>query len=183
MVITIAIPLRRAFGLEAYITDRHFNVIGKLMLAAGLVVTYSYGAEYLTAWYSGDEFERYMIANRALGEYAPAFWLMVLGNVGLLQLLWFERVRRSLPVLFALALAINIAMWLERYVIVITSTQRDFMPAVWDTVEFTAYDWALLFGSLGFFFFLICLFIRFLPVISIYEVRELIHDQRQEHAR
>ncbi len=179
MVITIAIPLRSAFRLESYITARHFDVMGKVMLASGMVVVYSYAAEFFTAWYSGEEFERYVIVNRAFGPYAFAFWLMMAGNVGLLQLLWSKRIRTSLPAMFTLALLINTAMWIERYVIVITSTHRDFMPSMWDTVDATAYDWALLLGSIGFFFFLMCLFIRFLPVISIHEVRELIHDRRE----
>ncbi|HSN73366.1 MAG TPA: hypothetical protein VLT59_17755, partial [Steroidobacteraceae bacterium] len=143
----------------------------------------SYGVEFLIAWYSGNEFERYVVINRAFGEYAWAFWAMLVGNVVLLQLLWFERVRRNLAVLFVLAVLINVAMWLERYVIVITSAQRDFMPSMWDTVSFTGYDWLLLFGSLGLFFFLMSLFIRFLPVISIFEVRELIHEREPRSAR
>ncbi len=182
MVITIAVPLRRAFRLDPYITERHFDVMAKVMLSAGMVVIYSYAVELFTAWYSGDPFERGMLVNRALGPHATLFWIMLAVNAGVLQLLWLKRVRTSIPMLFTLAIVINTAMWIERYVIVITSTQRDYMPSAWGTVSETHYDWALLLGSLGLFFFLMCLFIRFLPVISIHEVRELIHEQEEQRS-
>lgn len=179
MVLTIAIPLRAVFGLHDFITLRHFDVMSKLMLAAGLFVAYGYLIEYFIAWYSGSEFHRYLLLNRAFGPYAEAFWVMMFCNVGMLQFLWFRRVRQNLGLLFALSIIINVGMWLERYVIVITSTQRDFMPSMWDTVDPTLWDWIFLFGSLGMFFTLMFLFVRLLPAITIFEVRGLIHEAKQ----
>lgn len=181
MVITIAIPLRAAFKLDDFITPRHFDNMAKIMLASGLVVAYSYIMEFFMAWYSGSEFHRYVVINRAFGPYAPAFWTMMVCNVLVIQLLWFRRIRTHLPTLFAIAIIVNIGMWLERYVIVITSTHRDFIPAMWDTAFGTHWDWLMLFGSLGLFFTLMLLFIRLLPAISIYEVRELAKEEGQEH--
>ncbi len=180
MVVTLAVPLRGLFGLEDFITLRHFDRMAKLMLASGFFVIYSYAVEFFFAWYSGDEFHRYVQINRLFGPYAPAFWAMLTGNVLVLQALWWRRVRRSLPLLFTVAVIINVAMWLERYVIVITSTHRDFLPSMWDSASATGWDAALLIGSLGLFCFLMALFIRFLPLISIYEMRELVREREAE---
>lgn len=179
MVLTIAIPLRSVFKLHDFLTPRHFDVMAKLMLASGLVVAYGYAIEYFISWYSGSEFHRYMVLNRAIGPYAQAFWVMIVCNVAVLQLLWFQRVRRNLVFLFVISILINVGMWLERYIIVVTSTHREYMPSMWDTVTPTFWDWAFLFGSLGLFFALMFLFVRFLPTISIFEVRELIYDRKQ----
>lgn len=181
MVITIAVPLRAAFRLHDFITLRHFDNMARIMLASGMVVVYSYVMEYFMAWYSGDEFHRYMVINRAFGPYAAAFWTMMVCNVLVIQLLWFRRIRTHLPALLTIAIIVNIGMWLERYVIVVTSLHRDFMPSNWDMAYPTHWDWLMLFGSLGLFFTLMLLFIRLLPAISIYEVRELAREERQEH--
>jgi hypothetical protein len=138
-------------------------------------VAYGYLAEAFLAWYSASAFHRDMLWNRACGPYAPAFWAMLALNVGVLQALWWGRVRRSPLALFAVSILINAGMWLERYVIVITSTHRDFLPSAWRTVAPTGWDWLLLAGSLGLFFFLILMFIRLLPAISIFEMRGLSH--------
>lgn len=180
MVITLAVPLRAVFKLEDFITLRHFNVMGKILLASGLVVTYGYLIEGFMIWYSADEFHRHMLINRALGSYAPAFWIMLVCNALVIHLLWFRRVRSHLRALFVIAIIVNIGMWLERYVIVITSPHQDFMPSAWDTAFATGWDWMMLFGSLGLFLFLMALFIRFLPAISIYEMRELVKEKGSE---
>ena len=179
MVATLAVPLRHYFGLHDFITARHLDNIGKMLLASGMVVAYGYAMEAFIAWYSGCEFHRYMMWNRAFGPYAPVFWAMLGLNVGLLQLLWCRRVRTSAWALFALSILINAGMWLERYVIVITSEHRDFLPSAWRTVAPTTWDWLLLAGSLGLFFFLMLMFIRLLPAISMFEMRELSHDRGQ----
>jgi molybdopterin-containing oxidoreductase family membrane subunit len=179
MVLTIALPLRSYYKLENLITLRHLDVIGKVMLTAGLVVTYGYAMEYFVAWYGGDLYERYVGVQRALGDYALAFWAMIGINVVAAQSLWFARVRRSPAVLFGLALVINVGMWLERYVIVFTSPARDFLPSSWGLVYGNRNDVMMLAGSIGLFTVLLLLFIRVLPAISIYEVEELVHEQRE----
>jgi molybdopterin-containing oxidoreductase family membrane subunit len=179
MVLTIAIPLRAAFGLHDFITMRHIDNCAKLLLAAGHIVAYGYVLELFFAWYSGDEFHRHMMLNRMFGAYAWTFWAMLALNVGLLQLLWLRRVRTSLPVLFALSLLINAGMWIERYVITVTSLTEGFLPAAWGEVGATWLDYTLLVGSIGFFFALLFLFIRVLPLITIFEVRELLHDRKE----
>ncbi len=180
MVLTIALPLRSYYKLENLITVRHLDVIGKVLLASGLVVTYGYFMENFIAWYNGDLYERYHAVHQALGEYSLAFWVMTAINVGSIQTLWFKRVRRSPIALFALAIVINIGMWLERYVIVFTAPARDFLPSSWGLMYGNHNDVMMLAGSLAFFTVLLLLFIRFLPAISIYEVEELVHEQREE---
>jgi molybdopterin-containing oxidoreductase family membrane subunit len=150
------------------------------MLAAGSIVAYGYASEAFFSWYSGDEFERAMMWYRAFGDYGWTFWIMLACNVGTLQLLWFRRVRTNQWLFFVLALIINAGMWLERYVIVVTSLTRDYMPSDWRDVAPTWLDFGLLFGSIGMFFALYFLFVRVLPFISIFEVEELRHKRRAE---
>ncbi len=178
MVLTIAIPMRRLFQLYDMITARHLNVLAKVMLAAGLVVNYGYLAEHFMIWYSGDEYERYMALNRMFGPYAQTWWIMMFINVLVTQSLWWSFVRRSPRLLFAIALIINVGMWLERYVIVLTSTHRDFLPSAWGTSYGTWVDWSMLLGSIALFFTLFLLFIRFLPAVSIYEEKELEYEKK-----
>ncbi len=180
MVLTIALPLRSYYKLENLITLRHLDLIGKVMLAAGLVVTYGYCMEHFVAWYNGDEYERYLAVQRALGDYALPFWTMLAINVLATQLLWFRRVRTSPIVLFALALVLNVGMWLERYVIVFSAPARDFLPSSWGLTYGNHNDVLMLAGALGLFTLLLLLFVRVLPAISIYEVEELVHEQREE---
>ena len=176
MVVTIAVPLRHFFGLGDLITLKHLDNAGRLMLAAGSLVAYGYLSEAYFAWYSGDEFERYAIWNRMFGGYGWTFWMMIACNVGTLQLLWFGRVRTNPWLMFVLALIINTGMWLERYVIVVTSLTRDFLPSSWDNVSPTWVDFGILFGSLGLFFAMMFIFVRLLPLMTIFEVEELRHD-------
>lgn len=180
MVLNIVIPVRKLYGLQDVITMRHMNNLANVMLATGMMVAYGYLMEAFMAWYSGDIFEQFMMANRAFGPYGWTFWALMLFNVLVPQALWWKRVRRNLVALFVVALSVNIGMWLERFVIVITSLHRDFVPSSWRMYYPTFWDWATLFGSLGLFLTLLFLFIRFLPMISISEVRELVARQKEE---
>jgi Ni/Fe-hydrogenase subunit HybB-like protein len=181
MVMNLAILLRRFYGLEDFVTLRHLDNMAKVMLAMGLFVSYGYLMENFTGWYSGDQYEIYIYANRFTGVYAPAMWALMFHNVLVPQLLWFRFVRRSVPLLFLVAILINIGMWLERYIIVVTSLHRDFLPSSWHVYIPTFWDWTLFLGTLGLFFTLLFVFIRFLPVISIFEMRELVAEQEAHH--
>lgn len=177
MVLNIVIPIRKIYGLENYITARHLNNMAVIMLATGMMVTYGYVMEAFMAWYSGDVFEQSMMANRAFGPYGWIFWALILLNVILPQALWFKRIRTTPATLFFVALAINIGMWVERFVIVITSLQHDFTPSAWRLYRPTFWDWATLAGSIGLFLTLLFLFLRVLPMISIFEMRKLITEK------
>ncbi|MBV8677799.1 MAG: polysulfide reductase NrfD, partial [Planctomycetaceae bacterium] len=179
MVMTLAIPLRKAYGLEDFITMRHLENMAKMLLATGMIVTYGYVMETFMAWYSSSEYEWFMIKNRMFGPYGHTYLMLILFNCTAVQLLWIGPLRRNVPFLFVLSIVINIGMWLERYVIVITSLHRDFIPAAWDMYNGTFWDYATYYGSIGLFFFLMFLFIRFLPVISIAEMRELVAETRE----
>ncbi|MBI2816338.1 MAG: polysulfide reductase NrfD [Acidobacteria bacterium] len=176
MVLTIAIPLRVAYDLKDFITMRHLDNCAKVMLATGLIVAYGYAAETFMGWYSGNLHEKFMLVNRAFGPYWFVFWGLILCNVIVPQALWLRRVRQSVPLLFLLSLVINLGMWLERVMIVITSLHRDFLPTSWGMYAPTRWDWAVLFGTIGLFVALMFLFIRFLPVISIFEMRALVEE-------
>lgn len=182
MVLNIVIPVRALYGLHSLITERHLNNMGNIMLATGWMVTYGYIMEAFMAWYSGNEYERYMLANRALGPYGWLFWGLILCNCLVPQLLWSRHVRTSPVPLFLVALFINIGMWIERFVIVITSLHRDYLPSSWEMFYPTIWDWALLAGSIGLFLTLLLLFIRFLPMISIFELRESVAERKEGNA-
>jgi molybdopterin-containing oxidoreductase family membrane subunit len=174
MVLTLAIPIRWAYGLEDFITTRHLENMGKILLATGLMVTYSYLAEIYFAWYGDSTYETATHLDRATGAYAVMYWTLVVCNVGAPQLMWSKRLRRSTWALFAVALAVNVGMWTERYVIVVQSLHRDYLPSSWGMYSGTIWDYATLAGTLGLFLALMFLFIRFLPAISIAEMRELV---------
>jgi Ni/Fe-hydrogenase subunit HybB-like protein len=176
MVMTLAIPIRIFYGLEDFITMRHLQAMAKVLLATGLIVGYGYLMEGFMAWYSGNRFESSMMANRLFGPYAPLFWALLLCNVLVPQALWFQRIRANVPALFVIAIVVNIGMWLERFIIVVTSLHRDFLPSAWALYLPTAWDWATFVGTIGLFFALLFLFIRVLPVISIFEMRELVSE-------
>ena len=182
MVLSIAIPLRSAYGLKDFITDRHLENMAKVMLATGLVVAYGYGMEAFYAWYSGNPYERFMFMNRATGPYAAAYAALIIVNVLIPQALWSKRVRSSAIALFLLSINVNIGMWLERFVIVVTSLHRDFLPSSWGMYTPTRWDWGVFIGTIGLFLMLMFLFIRFLPVISIFEMREMLaHEKKEKH--
>jgi Ni/Fe-hydrogenase subunit HybB-like protein len=174
MVLTLAIPLRKFYGLEDFITMKHLENMGKVLLATGLIVAYGYMTEAFMAWYSGNPFERYMYWNRVTGHYWWAYWALLLCNLATPQLMWFKRFRTSVGWLFLVAMVVNVGMWLERFVIVVTSLHRDFLPSSWGIYTPTFWDWATFVGTLGLFLTLFFLFIRFLPAISIFEMRTLV---------
>ena len=174
MVMVLAIPIRSVYGLEDFITMRHLENMAKVMLATGLIVAYGYLVENFMSWYSAERYERFITLNRWVGPYAPAYWALILINIIIPQVLWFRRVRSSVIMLFLVAIAVNIGMWLERFVIVITSLHRDFLPSSWNMYYPTFWDWSTFIGTIGLFLALLFLFIRFLPMISIFEMRTLV---------
>jgi Ni/Fe-hydrogenase subunit HybB-like protein len=176
MVMTLAIPIRAFYKLEDFITLRHLENMAKIMLATGLIVAHGYLMETFMAFYSGNTFDHYMIMNRMTGPYAVIYWLLILCNIVIPQSLWFRRVRTSIPALFVVALVVNVGMWLERFVIVVTSLHRDFVPSSWGMYYPTAWDIATFVGTLGLFLTMFYLFIRFLPMISIFEMRGLVEE-------
>jgi Ni/Fe-hydrogenase subunit HybB-like protein len=173
MVINLAIPLRAYFHLEDFITLRHLDNMAKMLLVTGWILTFGYLSEGFLSWYGGNPYEFFMMANRAGGPYRVLFWAMLTCNVGLVQLLWWRRLRTSPLALFLLALGINAGMWLERFVIVITSLHRDFLPSAWGMYSPTLWDWMTFAGTLGLFLALFFLFARLLPVASMAEMKKL----------
>jgi molybdopterin-containing oxidoreductase family membrane subunit len=182
MVLTLAIPLRKYYKLEGFITLRHLENMAKVMLATGLIVAYGYMCEAFFAWYSGTEYETYMIRNRMFGPYWWAYWLLILCNVVAPNLLWAKNLRTSVPFLFGISFVVSIGMWLERYVIIVTSLHRDFLPSSWGMYQGTVFDWAAFIGTLGLFVTLLFLFVRFLPAISMAEMRTLYVKEEEERA-
>jgi molybdopterin-containing oxidoreductase family membrane subunit len=180
MVLTLAIPLRRAFGLQDFITPVHLDHAAKVLLATGLVVAYGYACETFTAFYSGDRYEIAMTVDRWRGLYAPVYWTMIVCNVVLPQVLWWPAARRNVALLFVLSLVVNLGMWLERTTIVVQSLHRDFLPSSWGVFWPTRWDWIILLGSISTFAWLFLCFIRLLPAISISEMRELVKESQDE---
>ncbi len=174
MVLTLVIPVRKMYHLESLITKRHLDYMAKVMLATGLIVAYGYLMEAFYSWYSGGTYERYMMFNRAFGPYGFIYWLLILCNIALPQLLWIPSIRKNIVTLFILSIIVNIGMWLERFVIVVTSLHRDFLPSSWGMYYPTIWDWATYLGTIGLFLALMFLFIRLLPMISIFEIRQLV---------
>jgi len=183
MVLTLAIPLRKFYGLEDFITLRHLENMAKILLATGLIVVYGYATEAFMAWYSGNPFEMYMMHNRQSGPYGPFYWALILCNGVAPQFLWFKRLRRSVPFLFLVSLVVGVGMWLERFVIVVTSLHRDFLPSSWGIYRGTIWDWSTYVGSLGLFLTLLFLFVRILPAISIFEMRTILPRAEAEEER
>ena len=182
MVLTLAIPMRALYGLEDFITMRHLDNMAKVMLATGLIVAYGYSIEAFMAWYSGNLFEGFMILNRFVGPYAPFYWLLIACNVVMPQFLWFKRVRSSVPALFVMSLVVNVGMWLERFVIIVTSLHRDFLPSSWGMFKPTFWDWSTFVGTIGLFVMLLFLFVRFLPMISIFEMRTILPEAKVDES-
>jgi molybdopterin-containing oxidoreductase family membrane subunit len=183
MVLTIAIPLRAAYRLQDFVTERHIDVLARVMLASGLVVAYSYLIESFMAWYSGNLYEQYMLLNRMFGPYAALYWVLLFCNVLAVQPLWFKWARANHLVLCTIALLGNLGMWVERFVIVVTSLHRDFLPSSWGSYTPTVWDWTVFVGTLGLFVTLMFLFIRLLPMISTFEMRRLLTEQSREGER
>jgi molybdopterin-containing oxidoreductase family membrane subunit len=189
MVLTLTIVARKVMNLEDYITLRHVDVMCKLLLLTSGIVALSYGTEFFTAFYSGNPYERFLFLNRAMGPFAWAYWTMVTCNVLVPQLLWFRGVRHRVGIVFLLSLLVNVGMWFERFVIIVTSLHRDFLPSSWATYRPTIVEVSTLLGSFGLFFTCFLIFCRILPVIAMGEVKAVLHVgqasrpvERAEHA-
>ena len=180
MVLTLIIPLRAVYKLQGLITARHLDLMAKVMMAMGWIVIYGYFCEFFTSWRSGNVFDRFVDVNRAVGPYCGYFWALMACNVIAPQLLWARRLRQNTAVLFSVALLVNVGMWIERFVIVITSLHRDYLPSSWGMYHATFWDYSTLFGTVGLFVALLFLFLRFLPAISMVEIRGLLASDKAD---
>jgi molybdopterin-containing oxidoreductase family membrane subunit len=177
MVVTLMTLARWIYGLENLITMKHLENMCKVMLATGTIVGFAYGTEFFIAWYSANQYERFIFLNRAFGPYAWAYWTMISCNVIAPQFFWFKKFRTSVPAMFVLSIFINIGMWFERFVIIATSLHRDFLPSSWGYFRPTWVDIGTFVGTMGLFLTLFLLFLRFLPAIAISEVKGVLHHQ------
>ena len=175
MVLTLMLISRTIFKLEHIVTMHHLDNMAKIVLLTGMIVGYSYGMEFFVAWYSGNEYEGFAFINRAFGPYWWAYWTMVSCNVFIPQVLWFKSVRQNIVALFVISIFVNIGMWFERFVIVVTLA-RDFLPSSWGHYTATFWDVAALLGSFGLFFSLFALFVRFVPMVAIAEVKTVLPE-------
>ena len=183
MVVTLAVPARKFLGLRHVITDRHLENMNKVILATGMIVAYGYLMEHFVAWYSGNEYEHHVFfVNRAKGPFSGVYWLMLFCNVVIPQLFWFKRARTSIPWMWVAAILINIGMWCERFIIIVTSIQQDFLPSSWDAYSPTWVDWGMYIGTLGFFSTLFLLFLKLVPAVAVSEMKEL-NDELRGRAR
>jgi Ni/Fe-hydrogenase subunit HybB-like protein len=174
MVLALAIPLRSVYGLQGLITDRHLENSGKLMLATGLIVAYAYIMETFMAWYSGSPFEQQAFWNRMTGPYSAQYWFLITCNVVAPNLLWIKKFRTTPVLLFISSIIVLIGMWLERFMIIVSSLAQDYVQSSWGLFHATRWDFATFFGTVGFFIFMFFLFVRVLPMISIFEMRTLL---------
>jgi molybdopterin-containing oxidoreductase family membrane subunit len=170
MVLVLVIPSRQFFGLKNLITRRHVDNMAKILLATGMIVGYAYAVEYFMAWYSGSPYEQFTFLNRATGPIGWAFWIMVTCNVFIPQLMWIRAIRTNLAALWLIAVAVNVGMWFERFVIILSLT-RDFLPSSWGGFMPTWVDIGMLVGSFGLFFTFFLLFVRYLPMVAMAEVK------------
>ncbi len=176
-VLFLVLPIRRLYRLEAFITEYHINALAKMMLATGLMLTYSYALEAFMPYYSGNPYDVKQIRNDFFDLYALQYWGKILFNVVIPQLLWFPRLRLNEPLLFLVSVGIIFGMWLERYVIVVSSLYQDFMPSAWYFFAGSLWDWLTLAGSIGLFLTGIFIFLRLVPIIAMFEMRELVHRE------
>jgi len=180
MVLTLMLISRVIFKLEHIVTMHHLDNMAKIVLLTGMIVGYSYGMEFFVAWYSGNPYEGFAFVNRAFGPYWWAYWSMVSCNVFIPQLLWFRSIRQNVAILFIISIFVNIGMWFERFVIVVTLT-RDFLPSSWGHYTPTVWDVAAFLGSFGLFFSLFSLFVRFVPMVAIAEVKTVVPEADPHH--
>ncbi len=181
MVVTVLVIVRKVFDLEQIITLDHLEKMNKVIILTGSMVGYAYAMEFFISWYSGNTIEQFIFINRAFGPYAWAYWIMVSCNVLFPQLFWFRKIRRSIPAMFIIVILVNVGMWFERFVIVVTSLHRDFLPSSWGMFTPTIYDIGILLGSFGLFFTLVILFSKSLPVVSISEVKGVSDGAHPSH--
>jgi molybdopterin-containing oxidoreductase family membrane subunit len=182
MALLLLIPLRAGFKLHDYITTDHLDKLAKIMLGVGMIVTYIYGMEFFSAWYSESQFEKGQFLYRLFGGHAWSFWLMLFCNVACLQLFWFPRFRRNVVTVFFVAFMVNIGMWLERFNIVVLSLEHDHLPVNWNHYAFTGFDYLLMAGSFGLFFTQFLGFIRVAPIVAIAEVKQTLLHKPDHHA-
>jgi len=178
MVLVLAIPIRKFYGVQDMMTMRHLDNAAKVMLGTGLIVAYGYSMEAFYAYYSGNIYEFFVLKNRMLGPLAWSYWCLILFNVLIPQLLWIRKVRQNTLALFCTSLVVLLGMWLERFVIVVTSLHRDFLPSSWGMYTATRWDYAIYVGTLGLFFCAMFLFVRLMPMITIFEMRMLLPQSR-----
>ena len=176
MVVTLAVPARELFGLKNLITLRHLDNMNKIILVTGCIVGYAYSMEFFIAWYSGALYEKFAFLNRAFGQYWWAYFIMVGSNVITPQLFWFKAVRINIPLMFALCIVVNIGMWFERFVIIVSSLANDYLPSSWDVFVPTWLDIGTMVGAIGLFATLFLLFCRFLPMIALAEVKAILPE-------
>jgi molybdopterin-containing oxidoreductase family membrane subunit len=182
MVLTIGLPVRKFYHLEDFITIRHIRNMCKVMLATGLIVGYGYLMELFFAWYSGNTYEQFMMKNRMFGPYGYMYWLLILCNVLVPQLLWIKKFRDNLMVVFLVSMFINVGMWLERFVIIVMSLNRDFLPSSWRMYSPSVFDFSMFFGTIGLFLTLMFLFLRFVPIIPIFEMKVMLPQAKVEES-
>jgi len=183
MVLMLAIPIRKIYNLEDFITDRHLQNSAKVMLATGWIVAYGYGIEAFMGWYSGNRYDSFLLWNRLHGPYAFWYWFLLASNILIPQVLWFRKMRNSPGWLFLISLVILVGMWLERFVIIVMSLHRDFLNSSWGMYYPTKWDWMTFFGTVGLFITLFFLFIRALPMISIFEMRTIVPEAEVKGAK
>jgi len=175
MVLTLAIPIRKFYHMEDLVTLRHLDNMAKVMLGTGLIVAYGYGMEVFMAWYSASHWEWFMMWNRMFGPLGWGYWLLIMFNIAIpLLTLWWRKLRTNVAYLFALSIVVNIGMWFERFVIVVTSLYRDFLPSSWGTYRATRWDYMLYLGTIGLFTMLFFLFVRFAPMIPMNEIKMML---------
>src|SRR6202048_2858869 len=176
MVLTLAIPLRKIYNLEDFITELHLQNAAKVMLATGLILAYGYAIEAFLGWYGGNRYDQTLLWNRLHGPYAGVYWMLLICNILTPQLLWFQKIRTNVVWLFLISFVILVGMWLERFVIVVLSLSRDFLSSSWGMYYPTRWDWITYFGTIGMFLTAMFLFVRILPMISIFEMRTLLPE-------
>ncbi|MBT5750122.1 MAG: polysulfide reductase NrfD, partial [Flavobacteriales bacterium] len=181
MVLTLLIIARKAMRLEEYITVKHIENMTKVIILTGGIVTLSYATEFFMAWYSGNGYEQFVFLNRAMGPFAWAYWIMVGCNLITPQFFWFKKIRTNMLMVFILSIFINIGMWFERFVIVVISLHRDFMPGAWAMYNPTIFDVSIYLGTFGLFFTGFLLFLRFLPMVSIAEAKLVLPESNPHH--
>ena len=180
MVVTLMVPARAFFGLKDLVTMRHLENLNKLILATSCIVAYAYGVELFMAFYSGNPYEQFAFINRAAGPYAWAYWTMIACNVVVPQVFWLKKCRTTPWLMWCVALLVNVGMWMERFVIIVTSLSRDFLPSSWGQFKPTPIDILMLVGSFGLFFTLFLLFCRFLPVVAMAEVKQVLPNDAEK---
>jgi molybdopterin-containing oxidoreductase family membrane subunit len=181
MVMTLMIIVRKAYGIENIITMGHLDKIAKVLLATGLMVGYAYTIEYFTAWYSGNPYEAFIFKARAGGMYAWAYWIMFSCNVFVPQIFWFKKMRSNLTVMFIVSILVNVGMWFERFVITVTSLSQDYLPSSWDYFSPTIWDVTTFLGTFGLFFTMFMLFLKFVPMVAVSEVKAVLPQADPHH--